>query len=391
MSLTNEQKENYKQSFNQFDQDGNGTIDAKELKDVFHKMGNPVTDEVVQNMIESADLDKSGTVDFDEFCKMMVKYEEQGREQALKQAFTMFDTDNSGFLEEGEIKNAMEKLGNTVTIEQVKEMIKQVDTDSDGKVSFEEFKKMIYSYVYDKNKTKTKSCNLCKKYHNIEIDEDIDHFLWNCPFYEKNRKIWIKELIQINKNNKNNIKDIIQNKDSLFILSLVNDKENYDSLLKFLNKNLEIRADTAGQERYNSLTSMYYRGAKGAIIIYDVTNYDSYESAKDWIKEIRQQGSSSVKVMLVANKIDLIDHTVQKTEVLRYCEKHNLLFSEVSAKSGLGIDELFNDLSTEMINQYKTDVLGENLVNYTEENKKETNNFMLEEGSTNPKKDSGCC
>ncbi|KAJ3426601.1 ras and ef-hand domain-containing protein [Anaeramoeba flamelloides] len=149
--------------------------------------------------------------------------------------------------------------------------------------------------------------------------------------------------------------------------------------------------DTAGQERYNSLTSMYYRGAKGAIIIYDVTNYDSYESAKDWIKEIRQQGSSSVKVMLVANKIDLIDHTVQKTEVLRYCEKHNLLFSEVSAKSGLGIDELFNDLSTEMINQYKTDVLGENLVNYTEENKKETNNFMLEEGSTNPKKDSGCC
>ncbi|KAJ6232175.1 hypothetical protein M0813_05093 [Anaeramoeba flamelloides] len=99
-----------------------------------------------------------------------------------------------------------------------------------------------YSYVYDKNKTKTKSCNLCKKYHNTEIDEDIDHFLWNCPFYEKNRKIWIKELIQINKNNKNNIIDIIQNKDSLFILSLVNDKENYDSLLKFLNKNLEIRA-----------------------------------------------------------------------------------------------------------------------------------------------------
>ncbi|KAJ6249381.1 hypothetical protein M0813_17128 [Anaeramoeba flamelloides] len=99
-----------------------------------------------------------------------------------------------------------------------------------------------YSYVYDKNKIKTKSCNLCKKYHNTEIDEDIDHFLWNCPFHENNRKIWIKELIQINKNNENNIKDIIQNKDSLFILSLVNDKENYDSLLKFLNKNLEIRA-----------------------------------------------------------------------------------------------------------------------------------------------------
>ncbi|KAJ6246139.1 hypothetical protein M0813_19586 [Anaeramoeba flamelloides] len=102
-----------------------------------------------------------------------------------------------------------------------------------------------YSYVYDKNKLKTKFCNLCKNHSNLEIIEDIDHFLWDCPFYGKNRKIWIKELIQINKNNKqlkNNILDIIRNKDSLFILSLVNDKENYDSLLKFLNKNLEIRA-----------------------------------------------------------------------------------------------------------------------------------------------------
>ncbi|KAJ3450884.1 hypothetical protein M0812_07076 [Anaeramoeba flamelloides] len=102
-----------------------------------------------------------------------------------------------------------------------------------------------YSYVYDKNKLKTKFCNLCKNHSNLEIIEDIDHFLWDCPFYGKNRKIWIKELIQINKNNKqlkNNILDIIRNKDSLFILSLVNDKENYDSLLKFQNKYLEIRA-----------------------------------------------------------------------------------------------------------------------------------------------------
>ncbi|KAJ3430709.1 hypothetical protein M0812_23726 [Anaeramoeba flamelloides] len=48
-----------------------------------------------------------------------------------------------------------------------------------------------YSYVYDKNKLKTKFCNLCKKHLNQEIIEDIDHFLWDCPFYGKNRKIWI--------------------------------------------------------------------------------------------------------------------------------------------------------------------------------------------------------
>ncbi|KAJ3446338.1 u5 small nuclear ribonucleoprotein 40 kda protein [Anaeramoeba flamelloides] len=81
----------------------------------------------------------------------------------------------------------------------------------------------------------------------IQTPKDIQmkisiFFLWDCPFYKENRIIWIKDLIQINKNNKNNIFDIIRNKDSLFILSLVNDKENYDSLLRFLNKNLEIRA-----------------------------------------------------------------------------------------------------------------------------------------------------
>ena len=99
-----------------------------------------------------------------------------------------------------------------------------------------------YSYVYDKNKIKTKFCQLCKNINNNEIIEDIDHFLWKCPFYENNRKLWIKSLIHNNKDLQKNILDYIQNKDSLFILSLVNDKINYDSLLNFLNKNLEIRA-----------------------------------------------------------------------------------------------------------------------------------------------------
>ncbi|KAJ6240966.1 hypothetical protein M0813_23615 [Anaeramoeba flamelloides] len=70
---------------------------------------------------------------------------------------------------------------------------------------------------------------------------ELHILLWDCPSDEKNRTIWIKKLIQINKNNKNNIFDIIRNKDSLFILSLADEKDNYDSLLKFLNKNLEIR------------------------------------------------------------------------------------------------------------------------------------------------------
>ncbi|KAJ6238823.1 ras and ef-hand domain-containing protein [Anaeramoeba flamelloides] len=149
--------------------------------------------------------------------------------------------------------------------------------------------------------------------------------------------------------------------------------------------------DTAGQERYNSLTSMYYRGAKGAIIVYDVTNYDTYEGAKDWIKEIREQGSSSLKIMLVGNKTDLKNHSVDRTKVLEYCKKHNLLFSEVSAKYGIGIEDLFYDLAAQMMNNYKVEVLGENSLNFKKESQENSQNIIIKEDFKKDKTDSNCC
>ncbi|KAJ3442371.1 ras-related protein rab-5c [Anaeramoeba flamelloides] len=103
--------------------------------------------------------------------------------------------------------------------------------------------------------------------------------------------------------------------------------------------------DTAGQERYHSLTPMYYRGAKGVIITYDVTNLDSYERAKDWVKEIRTQGSPNAKIAIVANKIDLEDHKVDQMEAMKYAESNDLLYFETSAKTGEGVKDVFFGLS----------------------------------------------
>ena len=63
--------------------------------------------------------------------------------------------------------------------------------------------------------------------------------------------------------------------------------------------------DTAGQERYHSLAPMYYRGAQAAIVVYDITNADSFERAKNWVKELQRQGNPNIVIALAGNKCDL--------------------------------------------------------------------------------------
>ncbi|KAJ3432995.1 e3 ubiquitin-protein ligase bre1 [Anaeramoeba flamelloides] len=108
------------------------------------------------------------------------------------------------------------------------------------------FTNYLNRYSYVMNKDKSKYCKICKKSKKIDIIEDLDHFLWNCPAYENNRKIWISELKKFNisdilKNNILTIFDIIRKRDSSYLLALVGNKFIFESLTKFLNHNLGIR------------------------------------------------------------------------------------------------------------------------------------------------------
>ncbi|KAJ6244047.1 type-1 retrotransposable element r1dm-like protein [Anaeramoeba flamelloides] len=108
------------------------------------------------------------------------------------------------------------------------------------------FTNYLNRYSYVMNKDKSKYCKLCKKSKKLDIIEDLDHFLWNCSAYENNRKIWISELKTINISNilKNiTIFDIIRKRDSWYLLALVGNKFIFESLTKFLNHNLGIRAN----------------------------------------------------------------------------------------------------------------------------------------------------
>jgi small GTP-binding protein len=101
--------------------------------------------------------------------------------------------------------------------------------------------------------------------------------------------------------------------------------------------------DTAGQERYHSLAPMYYRGAQAAIVVYDLTNTDTFGRAKSWIKELQRQANPNIVIALVANKLDLAGskRAVPVEEAQAYAEENGLLFMETSAKSGQNVNDVF--------------------------------------------------
>ena len=103
--------------------------------------------------------------------------------------------------------------------------------------------------------------------------------------------------------------------------------------------------DTAGQERYRSLAPMYYRGAHAAVIVYDITNYDSFKGASYWVRELYKNNSKSI-IFLVGNKIDKEEsRKVSLSEVNEYSNLNKVNNIEVSAKSGENIEELFNKIA----------------------------------------------
>ena len=96
--------------------------------------------------------------------------------------------------------------------------------------------------------------------------------------------------------------------------------------------------DTAGQERYHSLAPMYYRGAQASIIVYDITNPESFERAKTWVRELQRQASPNIVIALAGNKADLDNQRkVEYEEGAKYADENGLIFLETSAKSSQNV------------------------------------------------------
>ena len=113
--------------------------------------------------------------------------------------------------------------------------------------------------------------------------------------------------------------------------------------------------DTAGEEKFRSMLPMYYKDARGALITYDIGSLKSFESVEYWVNALDDNvKKDNCVLVLVGNKIDIdeSEKQVSRDVAQKYAEHHNMLFFEVSAKTGEGVGELFKKVSEELARRF---------------------------------------
>ena len=131
--------------------------------------------------------------------------------------------------------------------------------------------------------------------------------------------------------------------------------------IDFQIKNLEINSkkirlqiwDTAGQERFRKIAKNYYQSSDGFIVVYDITNNESFQTLDYWVEEIKSNSQELSRMILVGNKCDLEEgRQVKKEEGKDYAKKKELKFYEVSAKDGTNVNKAFDDLIKDILSTY---------------------------------------
>ena len=144
--------------------------------------------------------------------------------------------------------------------------------------------------------------------------------------------------------------------------------------------------DTAGQEKFRTITSSYYRGAHGIIVVFDVTNKDSFMNVSNWMNEITKYASDNVNKLLVGNKTDMTDRrVVSYEEAKELAESLGVEYIETSAKTAVGVEESF----TKMTKSIKSKIVsGPSTTNASSTN---VSGQKLSGGKAVQNKKEGCC
>ena len=112
--------------------------------------------------------------------------------------------------------------------------------------------------------------------------------------------------------------------------------------------------DTAGQERFKSLSVNYIKKANGILIVYDITNKQSFVNIENWVKCAKEEMTKEIPIYLIGNKSDLEEsRVIQKEDGENLAKQFGTKFYETSCKTGVGVEKCFNDLAVDMFNLIK--------------------------------------
>ncbi|CAD8100530.1 unnamed protein product [Paramecium sonneborni] len=171
-------------------------------------------------------------------------------------------------------------------------------------------------------------------------------------------------------------------------------------------KNVKLQIwDTAGQERFRTITSAYYKGADGIVMVYDVTQGQSFDDIdKFWLHEVESYGEKNVQLLVIGNKNDLDEQkAIETSKAEEYCKSHNMLFMECSAKTADHVNNAFLELSRKLmakkdasqppktnnmtqVASQQSQAKGQSSTNTTQSNKLSANT-----SNQKKQKDGGCC
>lgn len=110
--------------------------------------------------------------------------------------------------------------------------------------------------------------------------------------------------------------------------------------------------DTAGQERYNALSPLFYRDAEAGIVVFDLTDQESFTRAEKWIDELKKARGDNIHIVVAGNKVDLVDkRKISQADAQRIAQTVNAPYFETSAKTAENIEALFNSICDLIVNQ----------------------------------------
>ena len=145
-----------------------------------------------------------------------------------------------------------------------------------------------------------------------------------------------------------------------------------DKIIEIEDKKVRLQVwDTAGQERFRNVTKSYFQSSHGLLVVYDITDKESFEKINFWIENIKNNAPENTKVILAGNKCDLANQRqVSVEEGENYAKKLNIKFFESSALNGTNVNELFFYLANEIYKDDKTKGKDKGVVNLDSGNKK---------------------